>query len=445
MQGDSSKRRHIRWRALWLAAALTALFVASLATAYQSSLQVGLGQRLPAPVTAVWMREALPWTVACVCALLVVPAVCRVARSERQAVSILAGMALAVDVWLALQPLSYSMDLLRYLWDGRLLAHGVSPYAYVPADPHLATFRRWPYWRLLAWKDWPEAYPPAAQIIFWLAARVTGGTVMGFKWLVFLNGWVANALFACALRRRRGGWSRQDTERLGWFLLFPPLLVESFGAGHVDAFALPWLLWAWLAALRRRPWQLGAAVAVATGIKLYPVVLFAAFWRRGEPLQAVKSLLAFGVVLAVLCAPFAAPGRGAGLLAFLSHLPQMGYNGSAAYVLQRWLGPSVSQHAVWLVFAAETAAWAAIWWTRANRQPMEAKAAMLGLTFCLASPMFHPWYLVSLLPFAIASLDWAVLWLAFAAHLTYDEVWADMYIEYIPTYALYVRRWAGRG
>ncbi len=34
-----------------------------------------------------------------------------------------------------------STDVYRYVWDGRVQAHGISPYRYVPADPALAQLR----------------------------------------------------------------------------------------------------------------------------------------------------------------------------------------------------------------------------------------------------------------------------------------------------------------
>lgn len=64
-------------------------------------------------------------------------------------------LSLALTIWLIAQPLAYSLDALRYMWDGRLLVHGVNPFQYVPIHPHLAQYRHWPYWWLMDWKDWP--------------------------------------------------------------------------------------------------------------------------------------------------------------------------------------------------------------------------------------------------------------------------------------------------
>lgn len=446
---------------------LAALYIWSLGYLYESGLHLGIGHHLlGAQVHASWMREAVPWLLACASAVVLSRMVASFIQSSVRAISLLSILSLGASVWLTFQPLAYSMDVLRYLWDGHLLVHGVSPYAYTPNDAHLQVFRDWSYWKSLDWKNWPEAYPPLAQLYFWLAAAVTNGSVEGFKLLVLLNGWVANGLFLMVLRARRRanagtaapgshrcalpplagahGWTDADTMAFGWFVLLPPILVESYGAGHVDAFAIPWLLWAWLAALRKDPWQLGFAIAMATTIKLYPVVLFAALWERGRYRSIAKSLAGFVLGLTCVYLPFI--GRPAGLLSFFSHVSQLDYNGSLEYMLVKLFGSTVDARSTLLVFVVELAAWAAIWWTKANRLSLEQRASLLGLTFFLASPLLHPWYLLSILPFAIVALDFATLWLAFAVHLTYDEVFADMYIEYIPTYVFYVWQWTvGRG
>ena len=40
-----------------------------------------------------------------------------------------------------LSPPYLSSDIYRYVWDGRVMAAGINPYRYVPADPHLEALR----------------------------------------------------------------------------------------------------------------------------------------------------------------------------------------------------------------------------------------------------------------------------------------------------------------
>lgn len=389
-----------------------------------------------------WTGEALPWLLACVLAV----GMARAHVWERRAVQICVPVviSLTITVWLITQPVAYSMDILRYMWDGRLLLHGVNPFAYVPVDPHLAHFRNWPYWGQMGWKYWPEAYPPVAQIYFGVVAFFTNGSVLQYKALLLINDVVTMVLFYAVLIQRRRAHQEpgahrltdKDVQQFALFALFPPLLVESFGAGHVDVFAIPWLLLAWLFRLQNKPGRMGFAIAMATCIKIYPIVLFAALWDRRDWRSIRTSLIAFVLTVAIVYLPFLSVGHD--LLAFFSHVSQMGYNGSLEYVLSKWFGAVIDQHATLLVFAVELGMWYIVLFTRVSELPMERKVCLLGLTFILASPVMHPWYVLSFLPFAIVAGDFATLWLAVMSHLTYDEVPLDMYIEYVPTYGFFL-------
>lgn len=414
-----------------------------------------------------WILEAIPWLIAC--ASSIVLSRIRVIKQRTHEILLLSIISLVVTLWLVMQPTAYSMDILRYLWDGRLVTHGLNPYTYVPMDPHLTRFRTWPYWGLMAWKNWPEAYPPLAQLYFGLIAFFTNGSVVQYKALLILNDIASFVAFYLVLVKHRQGLqsevvvnSRQPNRRkpfspqtlkenfvsasrqltdgdmqcFALFALFPPLLFESFGSAHVDVFAIPWLLLAWLWQMERKPARMGFAIAMATCIKLYPVVLFAALIDLRDRKGIVKSMLSFVLTMVCLYAFFYS-ARG-DLFAFYTHVSQMDYNGSLEYVLYKWFGPVVNRHSTLLVFSMELIMWILVLFTKLNRLPTEQKICILGLTFILTSPIMHPWYLVSLLPFAIVAGNYAALWLAIASHLTYDDVPLDMYIEYIPTYGLFI-------
>lgn len=415
----------------------------SMVYTYDASRRMHFGWMTPQHPPTAWILEALPWAIACAAALASAMLACSF-RTRKFQFGLPCLIGLAVAAWLAVQPISYSTDIFRYLWDGRLLAHGVNPYSYVPADPHLSLFRHWPYWSLMGWKHMPEAYPPLAQIYFGVIAVITNGSVVAYKLLLLVNGAVSVALFYVVLAARHRAADippspNRDIRQFALFTLFPPLLMESYGAGHVDTFAIPWMLLAWLWALRRKPIGVGFAIAMATAIKLYPVVLFAALWDIRRKGDIFKSLAAFVVTTVVLTVPFLSAGRG--LIAYFHHVGAIAYDGSISALLSDVIGPAFDRHATLLVVAMVGIAWLLILFTRARDLPLERKACLLGLSFLLASPLMHPWYALSLLPFAIGGDELATLWLAVSVHWTYDELPQDVPIEYMPTYAWYLWGW----
>jgi alpha-1,6-mannosyltransferase len=413
-----------------------------------------------------WLLEALPWLAACALAV----ALSRVQPFHRRRfqLGVPLVLSLVVTIWLIAQPLAYSLDVLRYMWDGRLLVHGVNPFQYVPIHPHLTQYRHWSYWWLMDWKDWPEAYPPVAQVYFGIIAWMTNGTLSQYKAMLIFNQVASMVLFyAVLVERKRGNtrgtepylpprsgrvlrWIRhyideahrlsdKDVQQFTLFLLFPPLLVESFGSGHVDMFAIPWLLLAWLFRLRNQPIAMGVALAMATCIKVYPAVMLAALIDLRTWKYSLKAFVSFLLSVVVVYLPFLS-ARG-DLFAYFTKVSQIAYNGSLEYVLAKWFGPIIHKHASLIILGAELTAWYVVLVTSARKWSIEQKVCLTGLVFILASPVMHPWYVLPLLPFAIIAADFATEWLAVASHLTYGDVFLDMYIEYLPTYAFLFLQW----
>ena len=69
-----------------------------------------------------------------------------------------------------------SDDMFRYVWDGRVQAHGLSPYRYPPSASEVAPLHAgdqtiWPH---INRRDAVTIYPPGAQMVFAAVWRVVG-------------------------------------------------------------------------------------------------------------------------------------------------------------------------------------------------------------------------------------------------------------------------------
>ena len=72
----------------------------------------------------------------------------------------------------------------RYVWDGRVQLAGINPYRYLPCRRELAFLRDEAVYPHINRADYAHTvYPPAAQVIFALAAAVTPG-VFGMKLMI---------------------------------------------------------------------------------------------------------------------------------------------------------------------------------------------------------------------------------------------------------------------
>src|SRR5205823_7439014 len=166
-----------------------------------------------------------------------------------------------------------SEDLYRYLWDGRLTAHGVNPFPHAPSDPALTPYRNG-ILRQLNHSDVPTIYPPAAQILFAATAAVSETPV---AWKLLLLALESMSILSLLRLLRHRGFA---PERLLLYYWNPLVLVESFGSGHVDLAAAAFLLLSLALYEERRRARAGIAFALAFLTKLIPALLIPYFLRR---------------------------------------------------------------------------------------------------------------------------------------------------------------------
>jgi len=338
-----------------------------------------------------------------------------------------------------------SDDLHRYVWEGHLVRHAVSPYAFSPEDEALSRFRsELPRsFQAMNNREISAAYPPLTQLACAFAstlARVSSDSVATYE---ARSGWALRLLFvACDLLvlwplgrlLRASGRPRSLAVAWAWC---PLVCIEFAGSGHFDALGIVLLMGA-LACLVEAPRRarglglLGAAVLV----KYLPLCALP-FAMRGPGWLRRGAWVGAGLLLAFL--PFAffeggLGGLGSGLSQYAlrweaQSLTYRHVEGLAALFLERdgtWLDVRVVGRMTILI------AWCAgaVWMWRRRFSVVQASAGGIGL-FLLLSPTLHPWYLTWIVPFLAlrsrrASPAWC--WLVAVAPLLYWPVaaWQSM-------------------
>jgi len=245
----------------------------------------------------------------------------------------------------------HEIDFHRYIWDGAVLAEGVSPYRYAPLQVREAvnsptqssdeTLNRLVALQgrskslsnslfAIHYEKHPSPYPLVSQAVFALAAVMTPDTSSPQTRLVIMKALLvlidlATLLVVMLLLREVGrhpGWSLA----YGWC---PLMMKEVANGGHLDSIAIFLTTLAiWLLVRSARtisPPKLssmalaGFVLALAIGAKIYPIVLtplFAAVWlRRLGWRPAVVGIACAAVLTAGLLSPFFGSSAPAGLSA----------------------------------------------------------------------------------------------------------------------------------
>jgi hypothetical protein len=255
-------------------------------------------------------------------------------------------------------------------------------------------------------------YPPAAQALFFLVTRVSGGVVgMKAAWVLFegVSAWaLVHLLDGAGLPRAR----------LLIFAWCPLAVWEIAGSGHLDAAMTAFVALALLARMRGRDGLAGAALGLAALVKFFPVVILPALWRRWDwRLPAGFAAVAIGFYLPYL-------GAGSKVFGFLSgYSHEEGLSSGKGFWLVHLVNRTTGLDVPPLAYVALTGlvlAGLALAFVL-SRDPGRAISGGLALAAVgmIALSPNHPWYFVWLTPFLCFSPDPALLWLVAAAPLLY--------------------------
>lgn len=297
---------------------------------------------------------------------------------------ILLGMAPGDDIW-------------RYLWEGLIQTHGISPYDLPPNAPELVPLRP-DWWGAINHPGVSAIYPPLTQ----LGLRVLAGIQPSV--LLFKLGFVAADLAACGLLVRWFGVGGAAV--YGW----NPLTIYSFAGGaHYDSWFMLPIVMAWGIADRGRGasrW-LGAALCLGLSVAVkwvsLPLLVFVG-WRAGRDRNlgfALLTLLVGLLPMAIAALPFCADatcplvpvsstfvshGRSAEFLPYVTSLVW------PATLKANWIyGPPLALATLWLLW---------------NSRHFLAFAERYFMVLLALSPIVHAWYFTWLTPFAAASRNW---------------------------------------
>ena len=362
-------------------------------------------------------------------------------------------------------------DFNRYLWDGAVVSHGINPYAHAPiaatepedgTPPALVALAAGSG-RIAERINNPtlrSIYPPVAQAAFALAYRLDPWSLEAWR-AVLMAFDLATLGLLLALLRRLG---RSPL----WVALYwwnPLVVKELFNSAHMDALVMPFVLGAlWLAMRGRNVWASGA-LALAAGVKLWPVLLLPIVLRPllGHGAKLTAALAAFAVPLGLMAVPVLVAGLDAtsGFVAYggswqMNDAPFMalawlngalldlvGVGSDAADGLTRML---VGLAVVGLAIAL-------------NRTAAEAPAELCRRSLIIVAALFllgpapFPWYYAWLVPLLVLAPVTSLLTLTALLPLYYLRFYLDtrdqaavfdhgvVWLEYLPVLALLAREW----
>ena len=312
-----------------------------------------------------------------------------------------------------------SSDLYRYIWDGRVQAHGINPYRFLPAATELAGLRDTTIYPHINRADYaPTIYPPAAQFVFLAISRL-GESVMVMK--LGMLGFEALGIGCLLVILRRLGLPMRRIAAYAWH---PMPVWEIAGSAHLDAAMLGLLLLSLWLYLDRRGLTAAAVATIAALIKPTALLALPVFWK---PWDVRMPLVVLGLI-ALCYAPYL--GVGWSVLGFVpGYIAEEGYAAGGGFwypdLLQFFTGEIAGIGRIYLFLAAiAVGALAVRVGFRRDRSPagsIRALAALVTLFLILLTPHYS-WYYVVAVPFLAIYPRAATLWVMTVGSMQIHDV-----------------------
>lgn len=347
------------------------------------------------------------------------------------------GFAVLFRLTLVFHPPVGSDDIYRYVWDGKVAAHGINPFALAPTDSSLAHLHTVDLPSKINFPAMRTIYPPLAQGVFYSSNLLFGDSLVGMK-LLFILADVLTILLLFKLLE-------VQPDKLLLYA-WSPLPVMYVGLdGHVDALGIPLLLLS-LYLIQRHKLLTGAvSLGFAALAKLYPLFLAPFLAHRAKGWRRI-AMPAVPVVLLLLgCWLYWEPTGGL-IESFIIYNTTFEFNGSLFQLVYAFIGSNEKAHLVSAILFV-------VWWGTVfalDRSLLE-KTFLTFVGFIVCAPTVHPWYLTWLA--VLLTLRWSTavfVLLGFSAfsnwvvyHYRLTGVWETdallLVIEYVPFYVLLVR------
>ena len=336
---------------------------------------------------------------------------------QRPALALILGTAVLLRLIALAAPVFLSDDINRYIWDGRVQAAGINPYRYIPTDPELEALRDPLIFPNINRNNYaPTIYPPVAQMLF-LAATRFGETALAVK-LMFVTIEAVGIGTLIFILRAAG----RPPEHILLYAWHPLPVWEIAGSGHVDAAVVTFAALALAAGVTgRRVWS-ALALAAATLVKFFPLVLAPALWRPAKSnLGDWRWPATFIAVIVAAYLPYIGVGsRALGFLPGYVAEENLG-SGSGFWLLGMVRRAVAIPLAAYFGLAASVMAGLAVGALRRRPDPCSGLnwAMALGTAALFFASPHYPWYFVYLVALLTAAPWWPAWWLTLAAVLLY--------------------------
>lgn len=299
-----------------------------------------------------------------------------------------------------------SDDIYRFLWDGRLIHYGISPYSFLPSEVMAEDFKFATQitgdslfislYPKLNSPDYYSVYPTFSQFVFylstWKSISNVFTSVLIIKALLFLAESLT-ILYGIKLLRLL----QMKDGAILWYVLNPLILLEIMGNMHFEGFMVSFFVLFSYALLKNRENLSSVFIALSISTKLIPLIFLPYFVFSLTIKNWVIFFLKTGIILMLIFSPILYEYQSFAKSLEL-YFQKFEFNASI-YYLARTVGIWISGYNLIKFIGPILAGLTFIFilllsWKVVKRDEVFFKFSLVALTiYLLLSTTVHPWYL----------------------------------------------------
>jgi hypothetical protein len=357
-------------------------------------------------------------------------------------------LAIGLRLLLLFSTPSLSDDIYRFIWDGRLLASGISPFSALPIDilssSKQITGIDQSLFDLLNSPVYFTVYPPLSQLVFWLAALISSDSITAsiiFVRVLIILAEVGSIILITKLLKQY----QLPSKNVLIYALNPLVIIELSGNLHFEAFVILFILLTVYLFNKNKHWLSGICWGAAIGFKLIPLIFLPLMLRRLSFKSQIIIYSTTSITIILLFIPLYDQALIDGLSSSLTlYFQKFEFNASVYYLARTvgyWfkgyniiaqLGPSLG-----IITFCSIVVYSLLSKQKKTLLPTAMMWALL--IYLLLATTVHPWYITTIVALSVFSnYRFATLWsllifLTYAGYsLTgYQEPLALVIIEYI--------------
>jgi hypothetical protein len=337
-----------------------------------------------------------------------------------------------------------SDDFYRFIWDGRLLAAGVHPFAelpryYIENNTTIPGINQSLFNKLNS-PDYFTIYPPVNQFVFWVAAKLSFGSILSS--VVIIRAFIiASEIGTIWLIKKILNHYQLPARNALLYALNPLVIIELTGNLHFEALLIFFLLLSYWLLISGKLISSAISFSLAICAKLVPLIFLPLMFSRLGWKKSSIYYLIVGASTILLFLPLLNTEIISGFNESIGYyFKRFEFNASIYYLVREWgfwkYGYNIIQTVGWklAIFCTFSILVYSSWdYIQNSKFKTKKDFALRNLsnsflvilcTYFAFATTVHPWYITTILAFSVfTTLRFPVIWtgLIFLTYVGYSK------------------------